>query len=311
MATLGFQMLGLATPVAAGAVEVSAEVTSPPKLALAIDDGKSGSSYVGFNSSAVSPNPQDLTAAGATDWRIWGRTTTSLSGDDRKSGGSGISDLTNVDPAPSIALRALGPLALGVGTGASTTPFSFTWANGTTAASVATTKAGLQHNNNADSKAPGYGFSFTVPTSISPQRLTLWASAHHGTGTLTATIGTTTVADASVAGGQNHGGVYTLDFSGSGTVGETLTVSYVLSSAVPTSTLDSDGLASSESNVVVYAAALAPQLVQNGSFEDPENTSGGAAIYPNGLTDLSFWSPWGAEVSTWGAEVSMSPEPVS
>jgi len=215
-----------------------------------------GPTYAGFNGSLTHPNPQDLTSAGSTDWKIWGQTTTSLAGDDHKSAGAGISDLTNIDPAPSIPLRALGNLGLGVGTGQFTVPFSFMWADGTAAASASTTLGGLQHNNSTSSVTPGYGFSFTVPATIGAQRLSLWVSAHHGTGRLTATLGAVTQTDIGIAGGQNHGGVYTIVYAGDGTPGQTLQVSYVLDSALNPANPDPEGGNNTEANVVIYAAAL-------------------------------------------------------
>ena len=172
-------------------------------------------------------------------------------------------------------MRALGPLGLGVGTGPSTVPFAFSWADGTTNPTASATRSGLQHNNTTSSLVPGYGFSFTVPATGSAQRLKVWVSAHHGTGILTATVGAfDPVTNAAISGGQNHGGVYTIDFTGDGTPGQVLTVSWVLQQAVtPTSTLDSDGLPSTEANVVIYAAALDSELVTNGSFEQPTTTN--------------------------------------
>ena len=231
--------------------------SAPAQVTVSLDAGLTGAAYTGFNSSPTHPNAQNLTAAGTTDWRIWGENSTSLAGDDRKVGGAGISDLTNIDFDPSIPLRSLGNLGLTVDNGPSTVPFSFAWSNGTPVASASVAKAGLQHNNFLSSLEPGYGFSFTVPATTVTQTLRVWVSAHHGTGRLTATLAGVDHTDTGVSGGQNHGGVYTIDFTGDGTPGQTLEVSFVLDSAVsPTSTLDSDGLPSTEANVVIYAAAL-------------------------------------------------------
>ena len=56
-------------------------------------------------------------------------------------------------------------------------------------------------------------------------------------------------------GGQNNGGVYTIDFASDG-IEEFLEVTYVLDSVSPSP--DDFGLPSTEANVVVYAAALSP-----------------------------------------------------
>ena len=103
---------------------------------------------------------------------------------------------------------------------------------------------------------PGDGYSFSVPASADLQELTVWVSAHHATGRLTATLGGITQTDLTVAGGQNHGGVYRIQFNGSGAIGETLTVSWTLNSAVNPSVIDESGFASTEANVVIYAAAV-------------------------------------------------------
>jgi len=245
-----------------------------------VDKGlSSGGAYVGFNGSADHPNAQNLTAAGPTDWKIWGRSQPSLDADDHKAGGSGISDLTDINANP-LSLRALGPLGLNVSTGASSMPFSFAWSDGTTDHSGSGVKAGLQHNAPTNGSV-GDGFSFIVPIAASgTHRVTVWASAHHGVGTMTGTITGTgdpvTFTNAEVSGGQNRGGVYTLDVAGNGTP-RVLTVSYILTSAVtPPSTPDGDcppgDCVSDDANVVVYAAAL---------------DAGTAAVTP----DFSFGTP--------------------
>ena len=238
------QMLPLLAPVALAADEVG----------VALNNGVTGSVYTGFNGNATNPNAQNLTTLGATDWRIWGSSTASLSGDARKSGGSGISSLSDIQQVPNIPLRGLGPLGLSVGNGSSTLPFSFAWSDGASPVSATATKGGLQHNAPAGGSV-GYGFRLSVPASGTSQRLTLWVSAHHGTGKLTATVGSTVQTSTGVTGGQNHGGVYTIDFSGDG-VEEVLEVTYVLDSLSPSP--DEVGLPSTEANVVVYAAALSP-----------------------------------------------------
>jgi hypothetical protein len=260
---LAAQALLQLTPVALGrtstpAVAPAVVPSLPAQLNVTLDNGFGIEPFVynGFNASASHPNPQNLTALGTTDWRTWGENTNTLTGDDRKVGGAGISDLTNLDPAPSISLRSLGNLGLGVGTGPFTVPFSFGWTNGTPVASAVAARAGLQHNNSTSSVAPGYGFSLSVPATPSTQRLTLWVSAHHGTGRLDASIGGQSFTNTGVSGGQNHGGVYTIEFSGDGTPGQALDASFVLDSALDPGSADPEGGLNTEANVVIYAAAL-------------------------------------------------------
>jgi hypothetical protein len=243
--------------VSAASIPVSGSVGP---LSAAVNDGKASGTYIGFNSDPTNANPQNLTAAGTTDWRIWGTSAAdSTTADDHRSGGSGLSDLTNIDIAPATPLRGLGLLGLSGGIGASSVPFSFAWSDGTASATSAPlVRAGLQHDNFADDKTPGDGFSFTVSATAAAQRLQVWVSAHHGTGKMTATLGTDSVTDVAISGGQNHGGIYTIDFTGDGSSGQLMTVTYILDSAVPSGTNDSDTLPSTDSNVVVYAAALSP-----------------------------------------------------
>ena len=219
-----------------------------PAIGLTVNNGIVNGSYVGFTAST-----QKLTTAGKTDWRLWGRSSTSLSGDARKSTGSGISSLTRVIGSPVISnasLRALGSCCnLTWGNGVNTVPFAFDWSDGSsTAPTGSSVLAGLQHYAGT-SPLVGYGFSLTVPATTAPQRLTLWVHAHHGTGALTAAIGSVTKTDPGVPGGENYGRIYTLDFQGDGTTGQVMTVTYLLASA---------GTNTNASNVAVYAAALAP-----------------------------------------------------
>ncbi len=261
---------------------------------VSLNDGTPLSAYLGFNADPTDPNPQNLTTAGASDWRIWGSSTTSLSGDTRKAAGAGINGLSDIEQEAAIAHRALGPLGLGVGTGPSSTPFSFSWADGAPTASGSSVGAGLQHNAPIGGSV-GYGFRLTVAGSTAPQRLKLWVSAHHGTGKLTATMGGTVVMDTGVTGGQNNGGVYTIDFTGDGTVEEFLEVTWVLDSLSVGN--DEFGFPSTEANVVIYAAALsgAPstmvdppvlyQAAQGG--EDEALVSGRLSGTPNTLYELT------------------------
>ena len=240
---------------------------------ITVANGISGGTYVGFNG-GTPPNPQSLTVAGVSDWRIWGATSdNNLSGDDHKAAGAGISGLTDIEAGSPIDLRGLGITGgLHVGTGAGSVPFSFSWTDGTTAPSGASVMAGIQHAA-PEAGSVGYGFSFTVPATPGSHTLRLWASAHHGVGKLTAAVGASTKSDTSVSGGQNHGGVYTINFTGDST-GQLMTVSYILDSAIdpPSSEdLECGGCTNNDANVVVYAAALdgAPPPAPDFTFGAP------------------------------------------
>ncbi len=295
----------LASLVASGLVVVQGVAffgTAPvalaadPVVAGSLDNGVVNGAYVGFNSDQANLNPQDLSAAGTSDWRIWGRTSTSLAGDDRKAGGAGISTLTDVEGGAAIPLRALGTLGLGVGTGPSTQPFSVKWTDGAATPSATGVRTGLQHNNSTSSLVAGYGFSFTVPTTTEQQTLKVWVSAHHGVGRLVASIGTATYVDQNVVGGQNQGGVYTIDFTGTGAPSETLNVSWTLASVTSPSVTDSSGLPSSEGNAVIYAAALksaqpaapAPILVRAATGSNGGILGRVAGAVPNSTQTVTF-----------------------
>ncbi len=267
-------------PVGA-AVSVVVGATMSP---IAVDTSTPNATYLGFNGSQTHPNSQNLTASGTTDWRIWGKTTTSLVSDNRKTGGAGISNLTDIELSTPIGVRALGPLNLTVGMGAGTVPFSFQWSDGATTTSASAATAGLQHNDVRGSV--GYGFSFTATIGPGTNTLTVWASAHHGTGTMTATLSgmatPTSVSNADVAGGQNHGGVYSLTVNNDSTPRD-VTVSYVLTSQLPVAGTDPEcSCPSDAANVAIYAAAL-----DNGT---PTPTPSPSAS-PSPTPDFAFGTP--------------------
>ncbi len=250
LATLLAATALIAQAVPALAVPAVAAAAGPtPTIAVAVDNGTAANgTYTGFTGAT-----QQLTTNGKTDWRIWGKSSTSLTGDARRAGGAGISGLTQIIGSPVVsgtALRALGSCCnLTWGVGASTVPFAFDWTDGASGATTGSkVKAGLQHNSGTNAMR-GYGFSFTVPATTSLQRLKVWVDAHHGTGKLTATIGSVTKVDAGIVGNENEGRIFTLDFAGDGTANQVMTVSYVLASA---------GTNTNASNVAIHAAALSP-----------------------------------------------------
>ena len=175
----------------------------------------------------------DLTALGAEDWAIWGYAggghSTSLAPDVRKSGGTAISALTDINPT-SAPLRGLGQFG-------SQTPFAFSWSNGTSPASANGVYGGLQHDGEPGIETPGEttlgdGFSFTVPADPAPRTLTIYTSAHWASGTLTATLsdGSAGPYSDTVVGPRcdlpscgNVPGVYTLTYAAA-SAGQHLTV---------------------------------------------------------------------------------------
>ena len=138
------------------------------------------------------PDPPDtrsanLSALGTTDWAVWGYansgTSTSLAPDVRKAGGSAISDLTNIDPAPSVNLRGIGQFA---------EPFAFSWTNGSPPASATNASAGLQHDGQTQALSTlGHGFAFDVPADTSARTLRVYVLTNRADGRLTATLSDT------------------------------------------------------------------------------------------------------------------------
>jgi hypothetical protein len=189
----------------------------------------------------------DLTSEGTKDWAIWGYanggTSTSLAPDVRKSGGSTISALTDINPPPSLALRGIGQFSV---------PFRFSWTNGNAVPSASNVSAGLQNfSPGVPFVAPdGYGFSFTVPASLVLETLRVYVSAHHISGRFMATLSDNSASayiDTALTGGFNSPGFYTLQYA-SATPGQTLNVQWTQFSANGDS-----------GNVAIYAVTLVPE----------------------------------------------------
>src|SRR5439155_23328364 len=136
---------------------------------------------------AVDPAPAvDLTSAGAIDWAIWGYagggTSATLTPDVRKGGGTAISALTNIDPAPTAPLRGIGQFD---------GPFAFSWTGGAPTGSASGVRAGLQHNGGpppaplgADVSTLGKGFSFDVPAGTAVRTLRVYVATNRANGQL-------------------------------------------------------------------------------------------------------------------------------
>jgi len=157
----------------------------------------------------------NLSANGITDWAVWGvSNSTSLSPNDSMSGGTEISDLTNIDPN-SVALRALGQFG---SYGEST----FKWTNGTATQTASSVYTGLQHDGEASDQgtAAGEGFKLTINTGTSLQgTINLWFGVHRGLATITTTLNGATDEVLTMAGAEagnsstNHPGLVTLNYT--------------------------------------------------------------------------------------------------
>jgi hypothetical protein len=188
----------------------------------------------------------DLTHEGTKDWAIWGfangGTSTSLAPDVRKSTGSAISNLTDINPPPSLALRGIGQF---------TVPFHFSWTDGNTVPAASNVSAGLQNfSPGVPFVAPdGYGFSFSVPTSPVLETLRVYVSAHHMSGRLMASLSDNSAPayiDTGLTGGFNSPGFYTIDYAAP--AGQTLNVQWTQFSPNGDS-----------GNVAIYAVTLTPE----------------------------------------------------
>ncbi len=184
--------------------------------------------------SAPGAGSADLTAEGATDWAVWGYaaggTSTSLDPNVRRSGGSAISSLTDVNPG-GVPLRGLGQFGPDSPTPA-TFPFTFSWSNGAPTASASGALTGLQHNGGPplDVSTIGSGFRFTVPADTTSRTLKLWVALNRAGGQLTASLSDESAVSYSdsfdVGAGDFVGAVYTLTYRAA-SAGQTLTVSWI------------------------------------------------------------------------------------
>ena len=130
--------------------------------------------------SETSPDNFDLTTYNdetditVIDWVVWGEgNSTSLTPTTSMSGGSGISNLTDINPY-GIVLRGLGQFGDIGGP-------SFQWTDGTPTASANNVFCGIQHNASYTSNTET-GFGLTVDGAVGVSRtLGFWFGSHRGT----------------------------------------------------------------------------------------------------------------------------------
>lgn len=168
---------------------------------------------------------QNLTTEGTQDWAVWGiGSNTSLTPNIRKNGGSGISNLSEVNPV--YPRRGLGQFG---NYGQST----FSWTDGNPTTSASNVFTGLQHNNGGAVSPVGEGFSFTVTAGPGLRTMRLYSTVNFGTGRLTATLSDnsaapvtlTTIGDLT----SNQSNIFTILYAAD-SPGQLLTVSLVLAS---------------------------------------------------------------------------------
>jgi hypothetical protein len=189
---------------------------------------------------------RNLSHEGFTDWAIWGfaaaGTSTSLAPDVRKSGGTGISSLTDITNGT--ALRGLGQFG--------SFAHTFDWNDGSPVAGAAGATGGLQHFTDPPPSPVGEGFSFTVPANPQPQIVRVYVATHEGTGTLTASLSDASAPSFIHTQGDNQSsnvpGVFEITYTAD-SPGQTLTISFVLTQA-PTE----------DPNVQIHAVSLAAAI---------------------------------------------------
>jgi hypothetical protein len=165
----------------------------------------------------------NLTTLGTEDWAVWGYasggTSTSLAPNVSKSGGSGISDLTYLNPH-SQPLRAIGQFHVN---------YTFSWIDGDTVSSASSAYAGLQdYSGTGPGLGVGEGFIFTVPADTIERTLSVFVDIHEGTGQLVATLSDGSApayVNSAIPVGGNSPGVYTIDYAAAAP-GQTLTVKW-------------------------------------------------------------------------------------
>ena len=190
---------------------------------------------------------QNLTMEGNQDWAVWGFAdggkSTSLAPDVRKSGGSGISDLTSLSNGN--PLRGLGQFGAFAHT--------FTWSDGSATVSAVRALTGLQHDGEQSPRVStvGEGFSFIVPADAVPRTLVFYVTTHLGIGRLAAILSDGGAAPyvgvLDALDRENAAGIVTIRYAAN-SAGQYLTVTFILVTA--NSPINS-------SNVAIQAASLA------------------------------------------------------
>jgi len=155
----------------------------------------------------------DLTAEGTADWAYWGRTS-ATSFDHKATGGSQISDITQIGSGPFIHNMPTGII--------------ISWSDGTPEPSV------TGNRNNVRTETVGDGFRFTAPADTASRTLKVYVGVWRGNGQLTARLSDASAAEyvdatpSDVVNGEfEHMYVYTLDYQAA-SAGQTLAVEYIL-----------------------------------------------------------------------------------
>jgi len=182
-----------------------------------------------------------LTAEGSLDWVHWGESSLN-----RKAGGAAQTGQVII-------------LGGGSPTKYSNDPRPVNWTDGTPTASSTNNKNGIYMSG------IGHGFTFTVPADTTTRRLIVHVGGWNSGGTLTAHLSNGAASDftnaTSNASGQ-YDGNYTLVYN-AGVVGQSLTVTWMMTAGSGNVTLNSAALSSAEPVIVpnISATGGTPQAI--------------------------------------------------
>src|SRR5262249_34308642 len=179
-----------------------------------------------------------------------------------------ISDLTNIDPAPSVVLRGLGQFT-------SAAPFFFDWSDGTSPAVAESATAGIQHDGQQQAPKPlNPGLAFDVPADTTSRTLTVFVGTNRADGRLTATLSDNSAApfvDTLPHATDARSGVYTITYAAS-SPGQTLHVEWIESlDNCPSFHCDNAAI-----DAVPLAPTPPPPVLANGTLTAPGATIAGA-----------------------------------
>jgi parallel beta-helix repeat protein len=162
-------------------------------------------------SQAIAASSYNLTALGTTDWIHWGQGGVFGSIERKATGGSQISNVTEINPGG------------GNFGGYTDSSRSVSWTDGSPTASDSGDHGYIWANN-----AIGAGYSFTVPAGTATQTLYVYAGGYYSGGTLTAHLSGGSAANyvASASASGNYIQLYTITFQAA-SAGQTLTITYV------------------------------------------------------------------------------------
>jgi len=262
---VGQYLTATATSAALYPVGDTSEFTPPVQVASPVVIPPPAPTPTGsLSGSAVAASAwgYNLTTLGTTDWAQWGKGGSYGQFNHKASGGSKISNVTQINP---------GGANFGGYTASSR---STTWTDGTPTASDTNEHGYIWANN-----AIGAGFSFTVPAGTTTQTLYVYAGGYYSGATLTAHLSGGSAADfvATASNSGTYTQLFTITFQAA-SAGQTLTITYV-------KTANINGY--NGGSVDLIAAALDPPVGPDTTVPTAALTSA-PTITAKGSTAFSF-----------------------